>query len=114
VKSIEDVMLTTSVADAKGASAQDDVRGLLAAIDDEGPAALLARLEAEMLEAAKKLEFERAASLRDRIDDVRAAVAGAERMGLTPAEAGSAAVRRPGAAAGGRSAPGRSRPRRGH
>ena len=114
VKSIEDVMLTTSVADAKGASAQDDVRGLLAAIDDEGPAALLVRLEAEMLEAAKKLEFERAASLRDRIDDVRAAVAGAERMGLTPAAAAAMpAPRRVGAATrGGGSPRGRRRPGR--
>jgi excinuclease ABC subunit B len=93
-KSVSDVMLTTSVADARGASAQDDVRGLLAAIDDEGPEALLARLEAEMLEAARKLEFERAASLRDRIEDVRLALAGAARMGLTPAEAGSAGAAR--------------------
>ena len=36
---------------------------------------LLAQLEAEMLQAARALEFERAASLRDRIDDVRSALA---------------------------------------
>jgi excinuclease ABC subunit B len=33
----------------------------------------LAALEAEMLEAAEKLEFERAAALRDRIQDIRSA-----------------------------------------
>jgi len=88
-KSVEDVMRTTSVADAIGESAGADVRGLLAAVDEEGPGALLGRLEAEMLEAAKKLEFERAASLRDRIEEVRMALASAERMGLTPAAAGT-------------------------
>jgi excinuclease ABC subunit B len=88
-KSVEDVMRTTSVADAIGESAGADVRGLLSAVDEEGPGALLGRLEAEMLEAAKKLEFERAASLRDRIEEVRMALASAERMGLTPAAAGT-------------------------
>ena len=33
------------------------------------------RLEGEMLDAARQLEFERAASLRDRLDDVRAMIA---------------------------------------
>jgi excinuclease ABC subunit B len=104
------------VADAKGTSAGDDVRGLLAAIDEEGPAALIARLEAEMLEAARRLEFERAASLRDRIDDVRSALVSAERMGLTPAEASGAAAggaRRTAAATRGAGSPrGRRRPGR--
>ncbi len=47
--------------------------GIIAAADR-----LLAQLEGEMLEAARALEFERAASLRDRIDDVRAAIAQAK------------------------------------
>ena len=110
-KSVEDVLRTTSVADAKGSSAGEDVRGLLRAIDDEGPGALIARLEAEMLEAARRLEFERAASLRDRIEDVRAALATAARMGLTPAAAGAAGGARRGAQRG--SQPGRRRPGRG-
>jgi len=109
-KSVEDVMRTTSVADAIGGSAGDDVQALLSAIDEEGPGALLARLEAEMLEAARRLEFERAASLRDRIEDVRATLASAERMGLTPAEAGAAAA--PGGPSRVRGARG-ARPRRG-
>ena len=99
------------MADAKGSSAGEDVRGLLRAIDDEGPEALIARLEAEMLEAARRLEFERAASLRDRIEDVRAALATAARMGLTPAAAGAAGGARRGAQRG--SPPGRRRPGRG-
>jgi len=95
------------VADARGSSADDQVRGLLAAVEEEGPESLLARLEGEMLEAARRLEFERAASLRDRMDDVRAALASAERMGLTSAEtAGSSS-------AGGRRGPGRGRSRPG-
>ncbi|HEY2954322.1 MAG TPA: excinuclease ABC subunit UvrB [Candidatus Eisenbacteria bacterium] len=94
-KSVDEVMRTTSVADAKGASAGDEVQALLSAIDEEGPQAILSRLEAEMLEAARRLEFERAASLRDRIEEVRATLANAERMGLTPAESAA------GAAAGG-------------
>jgi excinuclease ABC subunit B len=36
----------------------------------------LAALEAEMLEAAEKLEFERAAALRDRIHEIRSARGG--------------------------------------
>ena len=35
-----------------------------------------------MLEAARRLEFERAASLRDRIDEVRATLAAAEKVGV--------------------------------
>jgi excinuclease UvrABC nuclease subunit len=92
------------------------VRGLLAAVDEEGPAALLGRLEAEMLDAARKLEFERAASLRDRIEEVRMALASAERMGLSTTAAGAAAApgaRRATAMRGGpprgRRRPGRSR-----
>jgi excinuclease ABC subunit B len=112
-KSVEDVLKTTSVADAKGESATDEVRGLLAALDGEGPAALLDRLETEMLEAARKLEFERAASLRDRIEDVRAAMASAERMGLAPAAASASAPaggpRRTAGAPRGRRGPGRGR-----
>jgi len=48
---------------------------VLGAVGREDPATLIARLEGEMLEAARALEFERAASLRDRIDDVRAEAA---------------------------------------
>uniref|UniRef100_A0A832I1Y5 UvrABC system protein B n=1 Tax=Eiseniibacteriota bacterium TaxID=2212470 RepID=A0A832I1Y5_UNCEI len=88
-KSVEQVLAQTSVADAIGAGGDDDLRALLGAVDADGPEALLARLEGEMLEAARALEFERAASLRDRIEEVRAAVAMAAKMGL-PGAAGRA------------------------
>ena len=73
-KSIEDVMRTTSVADAIGTAAEDDLRRLVSSAEAGSPAELIARLEAEMLEAARQLEFERAASLRDRIDDIRSSM----------------------------------------
>ncbi|OGF17650.1 MAG: excinuclease ABC subunit B [Candidatus Eisenbacteria bacterium RBG_16_71_46] len=90
-KSVEQIMRSTSVADAIGATKEEGVRDLLAALDQEGPESLIARLEGEMLDAARKLEFERAASLRDRIDDVRSAVDAAARMGLAGVGAGDAA-----------------------
>lgn len=73
VKSIEDVMLQTSVADARGVG-HDDGAPELEAIAGGGGAdreGLLVRMEKEMLEAASKLEFELAASLRDRILELR-------------------------------------------
>jgi excinuclease ABC subunit B len=95
-KSVEDVMRSTSVADAIGTSAEDDLRKLLGAADAGSPEQLVARLEAEMLAAAKQLEFERAASLRDRIDDIRATVATAAGVPAAPgdAEGGRARARR--------------------
>jgi excinuclease ABC subunit B len=101
-KSVADVLRSTSVADAIGAGDEDEVRGLLGAVDAEGPEALIARMEAEMLAAAKKLEFERAASLRDRIDEIRAVLAESTRRGVEPV----AAVE-----AGRRARPGGARPR---
>jgi excinuclease ABC subunit B len=89
-KSVEQVLRSTAVADAIGSSEQDELRRLLGAVDADGPEALVAQLEAEMLEAARRLEFERAASLRDRIEEVRSAVEMAARMGL-PGAAGRAA-----------------------
>jgi excinuclease ABC subunit B len=90
VKSVEQVLRVTGVADA--IRAETDPAGLLAAADRDDPQELLARLEAEMLEAAKRLEFERAASLRDRLDDLRATLAGVEKIGVRPA-AGAASRR---------------------
>jgi excinuclease ABC subunit B len=75
-KSAEEILQATSVADSR-------------AVRDQGPAEtfegdyeqILARLEAEMLDAAKNLEFEKAASLRDRMEDMIAfmAMAGEKR-----------------------------------
>jgi excinuclease ABC subunit B len=76
VKSAAQIMGTTVVADgdeplaASGPSATE----LLALIADEArdPQELIALLRREMQEAADRLEFERAASLRDRIFEIQA------------------------------------------
>ncbi len=70
-KSIEQVMRSTSVADAIGSEPAEDVGQFLDEIASEGPESLIARLDAEMHAAAKLMEFERAASIRDRIEEVR-------------------------------------------
>ena len=82
VKTVEEIMQSTSVADAIGKGEQDEVRALLSSLDREDPQALIARLEGEMLAAARALDFERAASLRDRIEDVQAALAEAAEAGV--------------------------------
>jgi len=70
VKSIQDVMLQTAVADAR--SSDDEIPDALpeaeGKMDRED---LIARLEKDMLQAAEKLEFELAATLRDRILELR-------------------------------------------
>jgi excinuclease ABC subunit B len=82
-KSTEEILKITSVADAIGTAEGDDVAGLLAAAEQEGGAeVLLRRLEAEMLQAARQLEFERAASLRDRLEEVQATLAAAAKIGI--------------------------------
>jgi len=66
VKSLEEVRLSTSVADARqigGADVLHDSTG--ASIE------LAAALEAEMIREAQALNFEKAASLRDRLEDVQ-------------------------------------------
>ncbi len=90
-KSIDQVLRSTAVADAIG-EGEEDVGALLGAAEAGDPAAMIATLEAEMLEAAKALEFERAASLRDRVDELRGLMSGAERMGVSTA---SGRARRP-------------------
>jgi excinuclease ABC subunit B len=65
-KTLDEVRLSTSVADARNADGAD-------VILDDGAAteALAAALEADMLREAKALNFEKAASLRDRLEEVR-------------------------------------------
>ena len=74
LKSVEEILQSTSVADAIGRGEREPDAGVAGALE-AGPDELIARLEGEMLTAAKALEFERAASLRDRIDEVRTALA---------------------------------------
>ena len=70
-KSIDDIMLTTAVADA-GVRDEDPGKALLAALDGMDHDEMIAALTREMKRAARDLEFERAASIRDRIEDLRA------------------------------------------
>ncbi len=92
LKTVEEILQATSVADAIGRG--DKAREQEAVLLGDDAEQLLAQLEGEMLDAARALEFERAASLRDRIDDVRAAIAMARSSGAT-VEVGRA-VGRPG------------------
>jgi excinuclease UvrABC nuclease subunit len=80
-------MRATSVADSMRSEEKEQLRGLLAAVESEGADSLLLRLEGEMLEAARALEFERAASLRDRIDEVRSTLATAGVLGVGTTDA---------------------------
>jgi len=92
-KSVEEIMKSTSVADAIRAGEQDELRALLDAARGEDPRTLIARLEAEMLEAARGLDFERAASLRDRAEELRETLAAVE-TGATAGARASRGVRR--------------------
>jgi excinuclease ABC subunit B len=72
VKSIEDVRLVTSAADARSGSGEragaKDKVFVPERLDDPD---LLRRLEEEMWKEAEELHFERAASIRDRIEEIR-------------------------------------------
>ncbi len=84
VKSVADIMSITSAADGVGEDAPaaprrgrkaeatesaDPALAILQGLDRQGPAEILERLREEMYRAAKDLDFETAASLRDRIEE---------------------------------------------
>ncbi|MDZ4803757.1 MAG: excinuclease ABC subunit UvrB [Candidatus Eisenbacteria bacterium] len=73
VKSIEDVMLATTVADAGPDKEEGDPAvNLLRHLTSTDKPEMIRLLEREMRQAAKALEFERAISLRDKIDELKA------------------------------------------
>jgi len=76
VKSVEEILGATAAADARGAAAEPEAAAAPVADDlelaDAPPEVLIARLESEMRREARALRFEAAASLRDRIRDLRA------------------------------------------
>ena len=78
VKSVEEIMRATAVADSKEDFEQDSkMLDLMPGMDT---AQMIEILEEQMLQAAAELEFEKAASFRDRIDDLRmTALAGGAR-----------------------------------
>jgi excinuclease ABC subunit B len=72
VKSLDEVVLSTSVADAKRREGADLI------LEPGAPTeALAAAIEAEMLREAQALNFEKAASLRDSLDEIRLQLAAA-------------------------------------
>ncbi len=71
-KSLEDVRITTSVADAKRAAEVRRVEGEGVLVPDRwDDPRVLETLEEEMWREAEALNFERAASIRDRIEEIR-------------------------------------------
>ncbi|MBL7046135.1 MAG: excinuclease ABC subunit UvrB [Candidatus Marinimicrobia bacterium] len=70
-KSIEDVMISTSVADACRETTLEDYPQKSDLFENMDKAAVLDMLKREMMTAAEKLEFEKAAKLRDEIEELR-------------------------------------------
>lgn len=68
-KKVRDVIEATRVAESKADYLSDAAKGKMSKRDRE---AMIGRLEVEMKEAAKNLQFERAAELRDAILELRA------------------------------------------
>ncbi|MBN1886292.1 MAG: UvrB/UvrC motif-containing protein, partial [Candidatus Krumholzibacteriota bacterium] len=86
-KSIDEVRLSTSVADARRRGVDADEPVDPDRLDDP---ALLCRLEEEMWRESEALNFEKAASLRDRIEEIRLRLGeytkrGYDGQGVTPA-----------------------------
>ncbi len=80
IKTAEEILKATSVADSRVEAEEVPAGGPEGASYRE----MVARLERDMLEAAENLEFEKAASLRDRIEDVLALAAMEEGAGRKP------------------------------
>jgi len=72
VKSVDEILAQTSAADARGAPEEPADPAADLGLLDQPPERVLARLEAEMLREARALRFENAASLRDRMEELRA------------------------------------------
>jgi len=71
VKTAEEILRATSVADSR---AEED-EAVEDAFESQSYEEMLVKVEAEMLQAARNLEFEKAASLRDRMEDIVAMIA---------------------------------------
>jgi excinuclease ABC subunit B len=71
VKSIQEVRLSTSVIDAKEPDERRKKGSEIVLPDEIDDWEMLRLLEEEMLREAKELNFERAASIRDRVEEIR-------------------------------------------
>lgn len=65
---------------------EDDAIGLLAESDDRDVAEVIAEMEEEMLEAARQLQFEKAAMIRDQIDTLQSGKHGGGESGAAKAK----------------------------
>ncbi len=73
VKSLDEVTLSTAIADVKRRDGADII------VEAGAPSeALAAAIEAEMLREARDMNYEKAASLRDRLDEIRLSLAATE------------------------------------
>jgi excinuclease ABC subunit B len=82
VKSVEEVMLSTSVADARrNREKEEALAGELFVPESGDDPELLKRLEAEMRKEAEAMHFEKAASIRDRIEEIKINMGGRKRLG---------------------------------
>jgi excinuclease ABC subunit B len=72
VKSVQEVMLSTSVADARrNREQEEELAASLYVPEGRDDPELLKRLEGEMWKEAEAMHFEKAASLRDRIEEIK-------------------------------------------
>jgi excinuclease ABC subunit B len=84
VKSVEEVMLSTSLIDAKRNREKEEKLAAELFIPEGGDdPGLLKRLEAEMWKEAEALHFEKAASIRDRVEEIRMNMTGRKKIGRT-------------------------------
>jgi excinuclease UvrABC helicase subunit UvrB len=82
VKSVEEVMLSTSVIDAKRNREKDKaLAGELFVPEGRDDPELLKRLEGEMWKEAEAMHFEKAASIRDRIEEIKINLTGRNKGG---------------------------------
>jgi excinuclease ABC subunit B len=89
VKSLEDVRITTSVADARRSAGRRGEAGDRVMLPDgSDDPNLLRSLEEEMWREAEALHFERAASIRDRIEEIRMSMQRRGRGGRSKRRAG--------------------------
>nr|MBA2245394.1 UvrB/UvrC motif-containing protein [Gemmatimonadota bacterium] len=88
IKSVEDTLRSTRVADARTPREKEsalqrvaETRAKYSAASERDPQELLQEIEQEMRDAAAQLDFERAAVLRDQLLELRATVEGAKGNG---------------------------------
>jgi excinuclease ABC subunit B len=82
VKSVEEVMLSTSVADAKrNREKEEALAGELFVPESSDDPEILKRLEGEMWKEAEAMHFEKAASIRDRLEEIKINIGGRNKIG---------------------------------